>query len=198
MPASSGDNTQVPKFVIRGLGGNVGIGITAPAYKLHVSGAIFATGDITAFSDRRLKTDVETIDGALQKVQDMRGVYYTSQVTNERGVGVIAQELQEVCPELVKDKGEFLGVAYGNITGILIEAIKELSKNKTFKGTTQLNDGYAEIGLDTDKYTDFQFFLQTINSTNTVKGRIVNNKLILECEWGSNDIVHWMVTATRK
>jgi hypothetical protein len=105
-------------------GGNVGIGVD-PSYKLHVSGDIFATGNVTAFSDQRLKTDVVTIGGALDKTKQLRGVYYTH--NEERGVGVIAQEIQQVLPEVVATKGEYLGVAYGNIAGLLIEAIKELS-----------------------------------------------------------------------
>ena len=108
--------------------GNVGIGITSPSYALHVSGAIYATGDISAFSDKRLKKDIITIDNPLEKVNSLRGVYYTSTETNKRSVGVIAQEIQEILPEVVATDGEYLGVAYGNITGLLIESIKELTK----------------------------------------------------------------------
>jgi hypothetical protein len=111
--------------------GNVGIGITSPSYALHVSGAIYATGDISAFSDKRLKTDIVPIDNALEKVNSLRGVYYTSTQTNKRSVGVIAQEIQEILPEVVATDGEYLGVAYGNITGLLIESIKELTKRCT-------------------------------------------------------------------
>ena len=87
------------------------------------NGSISASGDITAFSDARLKTDVVTIPNALNKVEQMRGVYYTKD--GKSGVGVIAQEMQKVLPEVVAD-GEYLSVAYGNIVGVLIEAIKEL------------------------------------------------------------------------
>ena len=89
---------------------------------IDVSGAIVADGDITAFSDERLKSDVKTIDNALDKVMNMRGVSYTKQA--EKGVGVIAQEIEKVLPEVVTD-GEYKSVAYGNIVGVLIEAIKE-------------------------------------------------------------------------
>ena len=89
------------------------------------TGTITAGGDITAFSDERLKTDIETIDNALDKVMNMRGVSYTKQA--EKGVGVIAQEIEKVLPEVVTD-GEYKSVAYGNIVGVLIEAIKEQQK----------------------------------------------------------------------
>jgi hypothetical protein len=90
-----------------------------------VQGTITATGDITAFSDERLKSDIETIDNALDKVMNMRGVSYTKQA--EKGIGVIAQEVEKVLPEVVTD-GEYKSVAYGNMVGVLIEAIKEQQK----------------------------------------------------------------------
>ena len=86
-------------------------------------GAITATGDITAFSSEVLKNDIKTIDNALDKVSNMRGVYYTRE--GEAGTGVIAEEIEKVLPEVVRE-GEHKSVAYGNITGILIEAIKDL------------------------------------------------------------------------
>ena len=102
------------------------------ALTLDMSGAGAATfnssvtagGDVTAFSDMRIKHDIETIEGALAKVSDMRGVYYKRN-NGEAGTGVIAQEIENILPEVVKD-GEYKSVAYGNMVGILIEAIKEL------------------------------------------------------------------------
>ena len=88
------------------------------------SGAITSSGDVTAFSDMRIKHDIETIEGALDKVSDMRGVYFKRN-DGEAGTGVIAQEIENILPEVVKD-GEYKSVAYGNMVGILIEAIKEL------------------------------------------------------------------------
>jgi len=88
------------------------------------SGAITSSGDVTAFSDMRIKHDIETIEGALDKVSDMRGVYFKRN-NGEAGTGVIAQEVENILPEVVKD-GEYKSVAYGNMVGILIEAIKEL------------------------------------------------------------------------
>ena len=87
------------------------------------SSALTATGDITAFSSEALKDDIKTIDNALDKVSNMRGVYYTKD--GESGTGVIAEEIEKVLPEVVRE-GEHKSVAYGNITGILIEAIKDL------------------------------------------------------------------------
>lgn len=86
-------------------------------------GDITAGGNLTAYSDERLKENIETLDGS--KVFDMRGVSYTKE--GKASSGVIAQEMSLVAPELVDDSREYLSVAYGNITGYLIEAIKVLN-----------------------------------------------------------------------
>ena len=83
---------------------------------------------MTAYSDRTLKKNVETISNALAKVQAMRGVYFEMINTGDRNIGVIAQEVQAVLPEVVRDNNGVLSVAYGNLTGLLIEAVKELSE----------------------------------------------------------------------
>jgi hypothetical protein len=84
--------------------------------------------DLIATSDRRLKQNVVTIDSALEKVQKLRGVYFNRLNSEKRNLGVIAQEVEEILPEVVftDDTPEQMkSVAYGNIVGLLIEAIKE-------------------------------------------------------------------------
>lgn len=95
---------------------------------ISVTGTITASGDITAYSDASLKTNVATISNALELVQRLRGVSFTRIDSGLRGVGLIAQELAEVVPEavLVHESG-LNSVAYGNLVGVLIEAVKELS-----------------------------------------------------------------------
>lgn len=102
---------------------------TSSSYRAYIGGALYAEGDIVAYSDVRKKTDIVTIDNALEKVINLRGVYYTriDDTTRGRQTGVIAQEINEVLPEVVTyaaDVDEY-GVSYGNIAGVLIEAIKE-------------------------------------------------------------------------
>jgi hypothetical protein len=113
--------------------GNACMGVntstTSSSYAMYVNGNIYATGDITAYSDRRKKTNITTIDNALNKVSQLRGVFYDKIDELEKGrqTGVIAQEINEVLPEVVTyaaDVDEY-GVKYGNIVGVLIEAIKE-------------------------------------------------------------------------
>ena len=94
----------------------------------NFTGSFTATGDITAFSDENLKYNIETIDGALGKVEGIRGVTWNRKEDDSRATGVVAQELEAVLPEAVHTNAEGLkSVAYGNITGLLIEAVKELS-----------------------------------------------------------------------
>jgi hypothetical protein len=105
---------------------------TSPSYGMYVSRGIYATENIVAYSDRRAKENIETIDSALDKVLQLRGVYYNriDDVDKKRQVGVIAQEVEEVLPEVVTYCGvnDEYGVAYGNLAGILIEAVKEQNK----------------------------------------------------------------------
>jgi len=107
-------------------GNDGGATITALTLDMSADGAATFKNDVTAFSDERLKTDIKTIDNALSKVCDMRGVYFNRD--GAAGTGVIAQEIQDILPEVVHDKQEYLSVAYGNMVGVLIEAIKELKK----------------------------------------------------------------------
>jgi hypothetical protein len=106
---------------------------TAGNWSLRVdnSGNATATGDVTAYSDARVKENVITVDNALDKVLNLRGVYY-NRIDSEdkrRKVGVIAQEIMEVVPEVVgQDNDGMYNVSYGNIVGVLIEAIKEQQK----------------------------------------------------------------------
>lgn len=94
-------------------------------FTVDSGGNCTAVGNITAYSSRKLKSDIKTIDNALDKVSQMRGVTFTKD--GELSSGVIAEEFEEVAPELVMD-GEYKSVAYGNTIGYLIEAIKELKQ----------------------------------------------------------------------
>ena len=112
------------------VGGNVGIGTTAPSYKLDVAGTI--RGSNVSPSDLRLKQNIQTLENSLAKITQLRGVSFNWQ-DPAKGVdpqiGVIAQEVEQVLPELVStDEAGYKSVAYGKFVSILIEAIKELQK----------------------------------------------------------------------
>jgi hypothetical protein len=101
---------------------------------LTINGSITATGDITAYytSDRRFKDNVQTIPNALDKVKALNGVTWdwaenTNDVTKAAPTtGLIAQEVQAVLPQVVKEKEDgFLGLDYSKMIGLLVEALKE-------------------------------------------------------------------------
>ena len=94
---------------------------------LDVDGSITSGGDINTTSDRRVKTNVVPIDNALAKTLKIEGVYYNRIGEDTRKVGVIAQDIERILPEVVTGS-DLKSVSYGNITGLLIEAIKELNK----------------------------------------------------------------------
>jgi hypothetical protein len=99
---------------------------SAQVYWSATNGAFTASGDVTAFSDERLKEDIRQIQQATDLVRRMRGVWFTRVDTGASSVGVIAQEMQKVVPEVVHDNDGTLSVAYGNLVGVLIETIKEM------------------------------------------------------------------------
>jgi len=109
--------------------GNVGIKDSTPSYRLDVNGTIRATSDVIAFSDERVKENIKTIDNSLEKVNKLRGVEFNKIGEDTKSIGVIAQEIEKILPEVVRTDDEGMkSVAYGNVVGILIEAIKELTK----------------------------------------------------------------------
>ena len=143
-------------------GGAIAIGVYgyaeggASRYAAWFGGDVMSTTGVYANSDSRLKKNVETIDGALDKVLKLRGVTYywknREEMAAAKGVsadsmrygyddkkhiGVIAQEMEEVFPELVgTDPDGFKSVSYSNLTPILIEAVKELKAEKDELQTT--------------------------------------------------------------
>jgi hypothetical protein len=91
--------------------------------------ATFA-GTITESSSIRYKENIETIKYSLDKVLQMRGVTYDKKNTGVKEIGVIAEEVYDILPEVVlkNEEGEIDSVSYGRIVGVLIEAIKEQQK----------------------------------------------------------------------
>ena len=113
---------------IQGVDG--GVAINAVSFDMSAAGAATFNADVTAFSDRRLKKDITNIENGLEKVMQMQGVYYKRVDDDDRvKVGVIAQDMEEVVPEVVltaEDERQTKSVDYGKLTAVLIEAIKDL------------------------------------------------------------------------
>ena len=120
-------------LVVDSANNRVVIGGTSASYPLHVKTqvsnvSIYADYDIAAYSDARVKEDVITISGALEKVRSMRGVTYKriGLESDKRFMGVIAQEVLPHAPEVVhQDEDGMYSVSYQNMVGLLIEAMKE-------------------------------------------------------------------------
>lgn len=114
----------------------IGIGTATPAQKLHVVGTIIATGDVGAYysSDVRLKENLEIIPNSLDKIRQINGYIFDWKDGGEinrphRDMGIIAQEVQKIAPEVVAERDNgYLAVRYEKMIALLIEGIKELSK----------------------------------------------------------------------
>jgi hypothetical protein len=104
--------------------GYVGINTTVP------SSALTVNGTITESSALRYKENIETLTYGLDDVVKMRGVTYNKIETGVKEIGVIAEEVYDIIPELVNknEDGEIESVSYGRITAVLIQAIKELKE----------------------------------------------------------------------
>ena len=107
---------------------------------LVIAGAITATGDITAFqsSDKTLKENISNIENPLDKISKLNGVYYNwtfeaqekhAHFGKEKEVGVIAQDVEQVLPEIVATREDGTkAVKYERLCALLIESVKELKK----------------------------------------------------------------------
>jgi len=133
--------------------GYIGIGTNSPAQKLHVIGEIIATNKITSFySDERLKTDIELIPEPLNIIEQLNGFYYKANElaesfgieTNKKEIGLSAQEVNKVLPELVdlapfdtirdendnivsKSGENYLTISYERLMPVIVESIKKLN-----------------------------------------------------------------------
>ena len=124
------------EFILNDLGQAVG-GPGVRRMTITDAGDVVFTGQVTAAaffqsSSRAYKTDIETLEDSSDMVQQLRGVKFNWIETGESSIGLIAEEVAEVLPESVawkKDGKHAVGVNYGSLVGLLIEATKE-QRNK--------------------------------------------------------------------
>ena len=115
--------------------GNVGIGTANPQYKLDVAGPVHASSFPTS-SDIRFKTDITPLVNVLEKLENIRGVSFKwnevyealGRSTGHQEIGLVAQEVEKVFPELITTWGneKYRAIDYGRLTAVLVEAVKEL------------------------------------------------------------------------
>ena len=121
-----GSDTTVGSISVGGstAAGSITVGGTSGAGAIRVYGEVDATAFIYE-SDQRLKDKVQPITDPLGKVARLNGVTFVWKKTGKPGLGLVAQDVEKVLPELVTQDAEGMkGVAYGNIVGVLVEAVK--------------------------------------------------------------------------
>jgi hypothetical protein len=118
--------TRYPIFA-NGTSGNITEQVSSSKLTFNPSTGLLTSTDYNSSSDKRLKKKIKTVGSALDKINALRGVTFTWKDSNTDSIGMIAQEVQEVLPEVVTtDDDGFMGIKYTNMIGVLIEAIKEL------------------------------------------------------------------------
>ncbi|UCG57691.1 MAG: tail fiber domain-containing protein [Phycisphaerales bacterium] len=128
-----GDVAVFPPAVTVRSTGNVGIGDTDPTYRLELPNVAGTSGRGRAnswvtYSSRRWKTNIRPIDDAMEKVKQMRGVYFDWQADGRGDIGMVAEEVGAVVPEVVdyEENGtDARSLAYGRLVAVLVEALKE-------------------------------------------------------------------------
>ncbi len=141
------------------LRGRVGIRTWLPGYELDVSGTIRATGNVIAYSDIRKKENIVRIENGLSLVEQLRGVRFDwkegfQQDSNtdkgKRQIGVIAQEVEKILPEVVSTDSEgYKSVNYPTLTAVLIESVKDL-KQIVDKQQKQIDELKRTVGVKSD------------------------------------------------
>lgn len=121
------DSTRYLTFST-GTGGQSTLYVSTTNLSYNPNTGIITATSFSATSDERLKKDILTITDALNTVNNLRGVKYTLIDSNVTNIGVIAQEIEKYVPEVVTEVNGIKTVSYGNIVGLLIEAVKELNK----------------------------------------------------------------------
>tara|TARA_R100000234_G_C4995535_1_gene177690 strand:- start:632 stop:1888 length:1257 start_codon:yes stop_codon:yes gene_type:complete len=107
--------------------GNFGVAKVSPAEKIDVVGNIAASGTIAGGSDIAYKKDIEPLKNVLNKVTQLLGVNFTYKDNNQKSMGLLAQDVEKIFPELISGEEGEKKLNYSGLTGAIVEAIKELS-----------------------------------------------------------------------
>jgi hypothetical protein len=147
-----GIGTTIPQYPLHIGSSNVYATQDYTPYITRIDGSLYVVGNTTinasletlnnplTGSDSNIKKDILRIENALDKVQRIHGYTFTMKQTEQRSTGLIAQEVQEILPEAVQVRSDgYLGLAYGSMMGLIVEAIQDLSK--------EVKDIKAKLGM---------------------------------------------------
>jgi len=165
-------------FVLGGTGQfavKVGIGTTTPTNILTIGqGAGTAISDgWSTYSSRQWKTNIHVLHGALEKVKELRGVSYDLKATHKHEIGVVAEEVGAIIPEVVTwspDGKRAEGVDYSRLTALLIEAAKE-QQLLIERQQKHIQDQESQIAQLTVEVKEIQAALRAVQVTNAKKDR---------------------------
>lgn len=177
------DNVAGARRMVIDDSGNIGIGINNPSVKLDVNGSVNCTGG-TCSSDQRWKKDIQTLTNTLDNIEKLRGVSYqwrkeefpNRNFNNKPQLGLIAQEVEKVYPELIMvDNEGFKSMDYMSFTAVLLEAVKELKSqnedlNKQVEFLKENNDvlesKISEIGQMKAQLDNLEKLIENTQSNN--------------------------------
>jgi hypothetical protein len=122
------DATRYPLFTSATTGAITGGNVSSSKLTYNPSTGLLSAVSMTSTSDEGLKENIQTIENALNTTEKLRGVRFTWKDNGINSIGLIAQEVEKILPEVVFETDGVKSVAYDNIIGLLVEAIKELNK----------------------------------------------------------------------
>ena len=121
------DNTTYKTDVYKHTNGTVGLYYDGNLRINTSSAGVYGTGSVTESSDIALKNDINTIQNPLELIEQIRGIDFTWKNNGTKSMGVIAQDVEKVFPELVHGEEGSKAVQYSGLIGALVESVKELS-----------------------------------------------------------------------
>ena len=122
---TSTNATRYPIFA-NGTSGAVVEQVSSTKLFFNPSTGLLTSTDYNSSSDKRLKKNIKTVENAVEKIQALRGVTFDWKEGSSKGIGLIAQEVEKIIPDVVtSDENGYMGIKYTNIIGILVEAIKD-------------------------------------------------------------------------
>ena len=126
---TSTNSTYYPVFVDTTSGDPTQTSVSSTKLNFNPSSGNFSATQFTSLSDKTKKTNIRPVENALEITKQLEGVRFDWIDNDKPSVGLIAQDVEKVLPELVETSGDGTkSVSYGNIIGVLIEAIKEQQK----------------------------------------------------------------------